>query len=158
MQTKIICPRQTVIEEWIDYNGHLNLAFYSLMFDRAVDYVFDTLGIGESYVAKGGSVFAMEVQINYLQELSLGDGVTIAFQLLDYDQKRLHFFEEMYHAGEEYLTATCEQISTNIDMNTRKSAPFDDDALEKIDALMTSHRDLPRASQIGHTIGIIKRK
>ena len=157
MQTKIICPRQTVIEDWIDYNGHLNMAFYSVMFDRAVDYVFDTLGIGESYVARGGSVFAMEVHLNYLQELSLGDEVIIHFQLLDYDQKRLHFFEEMYHADGEYLSATCEQISLNIDMEERKSAPFNADVLKKIDALMTLHRDLPRAPQVGHAIGI-KRK
>ena len=154
MQTKIICPRQTVIEEWIDYNGHLNIAFYSVMFDRAVDYVFGTLGIGESYVARGGSVFAMEAHLNYLQELSLGDEVIIHFQLLDYDQKRLHFFEEMYHAGEEYLAATCEQISSNIDMEERRTAPFEADALKKIDALMTLHNDLPRAPQVGHAIGI----
>lgn len=157
MRAKIICPKQTVIEEWIDYNGHLNMAFYSVMFDRAVDYVLDTLGIGESYVAKGGSVFAMEVHLAYLRELSLGDEVIIHFQLLDYDQKRLHFFEEMYHAGEGYLTATSEQISTNINMKERKSAPFDGKTLKKIDALMTLHCDLPRASQIGHAIGI-KRK
>jgi len=154
MQVKIICPKQTVIDEWIDYNGHLNMAFYSVMFDRALDYVLDTLGIGESYVAEGGSVFAMEVHLAYLRELSPGDEVIIHFQLLDYDQKRLHFFEEMYHDGEGYLAATSEQISTNINMKERKSAPFSDQVLKKIDALMISHRDLPRAPQIGHAIGI----
>ena len=33
---RIICPTETVIEDWIDYNGHLNMAFYNVIFDRAI--------------------------------------------------------------------------------------------------------------------------
>ena len=91
-------------QNWIDYNGHMNMAFYNLVFDQCLDFVFDQLGIGAAYVkTEGGSCFTREIHVNYLAELSLGDPIRVTFQLLDWDAKRLHYFEEMYHAEEGYL-------------------------------------------------------
>ena len=35
---------------WIDYNGHLNMAYYNVLFDRAVDEVYELLGCGLAYL------------------------------------------------------------------------------------------------------------
>jgi acyl-CoA thioester hydrolase len=35
---------------WIDYNGHLNMAYYNVLFDRCVDEAYELLGIGLSYL------------------------------------------------------------------------------------------------------------
>src|SRR5262249_22479717 len=86
---------------WIDYNGHLNRAYYSLLFDRAVDEVFELLGCGSAYVEKQNhSFFTAEVHLRYLRELNAGDPVRVTLQLLDYDSKRLHYFEQLFHAVE----------------------------------------------------------
>ncbi len=89
----LVSPTQTVIEDWIDYNGHLNMAFYNVIFDRAVDHFYDLLGVGAKYAESGaGSCFTMEIHVHYLNEVSLDDELELHLQLLDYDSKRLHYF------------------------------------------------------------------
>ena len=152
-----VCPAQTVIEDWIDYNGHLNMAFYNVIFDRGVDHVYDHLGIGETYAASGaGSCFTMEVHVHYLQELSLGDEVEVHFQLLDFDHKRVHFFEQLYHRQQGYLAATSEQIGMHVDMTSRRSAPFPEPVQDQLAALHRAHMGLEIPPQVGHVIGIKK--
>lgn len=153
-----VCPPQTVLEDWIDYNGHLNMAFYNVIFDRGVDHVYDHLGIGERYTRSGaGSCFTLEVHLHYLNELALGDEVEVHFHLLDYDQKRLHFFEQMYHREQGYLAATSEQLALHVDMTSRRSAPFPPQALARIEALHAAHASLSVPDQVGHRIGIRRR-
>ncbi|MEQ8859996.1 MAG: thioesterase family protein [Pseudomonadales bacterium] len=154
----ILCPAQCVEQAWIDYNGHMNMAFYNLLFDRALDHVYDLLGIGESYVrAGGGSCFTLEAHVNYLQELVLDDPVRVTFQLLDSDPKRLHFFEHMYHAEQGYLAATSEQLALHVDMASRRAGPFPDDVMQRVDRLMALHEPLPRPEQAGRAMGIRRR-
>ena len=154
----IVCPEQRVEASWIDYNGHMNMAYYHVAFDRALDHVYDGLGIGADYTASGaGSCFTLEVHVTYLSELTQGDPLRIHFQLLDRDAKRVHFFEHMYHAEQGYLAATSEQIGLHVDMTSRRAAPFPAAAMERIDALMEAHRTLPRPEQAGHVIGIRRR-
>lgn len=151
----IVCPEQRVEAAWIDYNGHMNMAFYHVAFDRALDHVYDLLGVGESYTSSGaGSCFTVEVHVAYLRELVRDDPIRVEFQLLDADAKRLHYFEHMYHGREGYLAATSEQMAVHVDMTTRRSAPFPDAVLGRIDALAAAHRGLPRPDQAGHVIGI----
>lgn len=151
----IVCPEQRVEEAWIDYNGHMNMAFYNLAFDRALDHVYDLLGIGAEHVAAGGgSCFTLETHVSYLQELMLGDPIRVEFQLLDRDAKRLHFFEHMYHAGEGYLAATSEQLALHVDMQARRAAPFAAEVMARIDALFEAQRRLERPEQAGRAIGI----
>ena len=115
----LISPTQIVIEDWIDYNGHLNMAFYNVIFDRAVDYFYDLLGVGAQYAGTGaGSCFTMEIHVHYLNEVSLDDELELHLQLLDYDRKRLHYFQQMYHKEQGYLAATSEQLALHVDLNT----------------------------------------
>ncbi|MEM7079783.1 MAG: thioesterase family protein [Pseudomonadota bacterium] len=154
----ILCPTQTVIEDWIDYNGHLNMAYYHVIFDRAVDHVYDYLGIGEAYAQSGiGSCFTMEVHVHYLQELSLHDDVEVQFQLLDFDAKRLHFFEQLVHKKEGYVAATSEQLGMHVDMHSRRSAPFPGAVTDKLTAMLATHNTLERPAEVGHKIGIVRR-
>ncbi|MHC2681770.1 acyl-CoA thioesterase FadM [Bradyrhizobium diazoefficiens] len=93
--------------QWIDYNGHLNMAYYNVMFDRAIDEFWLELGIGPTYKKeRHGSTFTAECHVRYLREIHLGDPVRILVWLLEADDKRLHTFEEMRHATEGWLSAT----------------------------------------------------
>ena len=154
----LVSPTQTVIEDWIDYNGHLNMAFYNVIFDRAVDHFYDLLGVGAQYAGSGaGSCFTMEVHVHYLNEVSLDDELELHLQLLDYDSKRLHYFQQMYHKEQGYLAATSEQLALHVDLNTRRSGAFPQHVLDKLDAMAANHLRLEAPSQVGHLIGI-KRK
>jgi len=159
MTTPIICPERRVEPAWIDYNGHMNMAYYHLVFDQALDRVFDDLGIGADYVRTGqGSCFTVEVHVAYVQELKLDDPIRVTYQLLDWDDKRMHFFAEMYHARDDYLAATSEQLSLHVDMQTRKAGPFPTAAERRIGALMAAHRQLSWPTQVGHVMGIPREK
>ncbi len=154
-QAPIQCPRQAIEASWIDYNGHLNMAFYHVLFDRAVDHVYDRLGIGAAYVqAGGGSCFTLQVHVNYLSELVLEDPVEISWQLLDQDAKRLHFCETMRNAATGEVAATAEQLALHVDMSTRRSAPFPPAILADIEALMSAHAGLTAPDWVGRSIGI----
>lgn len=148
-----------VIEnQWIDYNGHFNMAYYNVLFDRAGDEIFDVIGLGRSYVKETNcSFFTLETHVTYLRELHAGDSVKVATQFLDYDNKRIHYFVEMRHATDGWIAATIEVIIIHVDMNIRKSAPFPPDVLANIAAMREAHSVLPIPPQVGHQIGILKK-
>ena len=154
-EAPIQCPEKSVEQAWIDYNGHMNMAYYLLVFDRCLDHVYELLEIGEQYVREhDGSCFTREIQVNYLQELTLGDPIRVEFQLLDWDAKRLHFFQTMRHGEEGYLAATTEQLALHVNMTSRRTAPFPDVVQERLAQLMSSHSALGKPKQVGHKIGI----
>ena len=143
---------------WIDYNGHLNMAYYNVMFDRAIDQLWLELGIGPSYMkARNGSTFTAECHVRYLREIHLGDPVQVSILLLAADNKRLHTFEELRHAGDGWLSATSENMSIHIDMNARKTAPFPADIGARIKALAGAHSAIPRPEGIGRKIAMPER-
>ena len=110
----LVSPTQAVIKDWIDYNGHLNMAFYNVIFDRAVDHFYDLLGVGAQYAGRGaGSCFTMEIHVHYLKEVALDDELELHLQLLDYDSKRLHYFQQMYHKEQGYLAAISQPPQSN---------------------------------------------
>ena len=146
---------QTVLPEWIDYNGHMNVAFYVLAFDKALDRVFDMLDIGVDYVQRtGDSAFVLQNHVAYLAELKLGDPIRVTFQLLDWDAKKVHYFMQMFHADEGFLSATAEQIMMHVSLSSRRSSPFPPEAQAKLAALWEAHKSLPRPQGAGASIGI----
>jgi acyl-CoA thioester hydrolase len=139
---------------WIDYNGHLNMAYYNVLFDRAVDEVFELLGCGIDYVKTcRHSCYTAEVHVRYLRELRAGDEVKVTWQLINYDAKRMHYFEQLLH-GEGWLSATSENMSLHVDMNAGKTAPFPAEVAERLAAMKAAHAGLPRPDGIGRRIAI----
>ena len=156
--TPFISSIQRVEDQWIDYNGHFNMAYYSVLFDRACDQAFALVGLGPDYVNQTNcSFFTMETHTCYLRELHAADEVTVTVQLIDYDAKRMHYIQEMHHAREGWLSATMEVLCMHVDMTEGKSAPFPDEIRNKIAALYADHRDLPVPPQVGRRIGIIRK-
>src|ERR1700753_2523174 len=139
--------------QWIDYNGHLNMAYYNVMFDRAVDQLWLQLGIGPAYMKeRHGSTFTAECHVRYLREIHLGDPVQVSVWLLAADEKRLHTFEELRHATDGWLSATSENMTVHIDMSARKTAPSPADIRARIDAVTSTHAAIPRPEGIGRKV------
>jgi acyl-CoA thioester hydrolase len=120
-----VLHRETVRPEWIDYNGHMNVAYFVLAFDYAVDALWAALGIDDAYRERSGcSTFAVESHVTYQREMKLGEEMLFSVQLLGYDEKRIHHFYRMYHAREGYLAATCEWLNLHVDLSMRRVAPM----------------------------------
>jgi acyl-CoA thioester hydrolase len=143
-----------VEDGWIDYNGHLNMAYYNVLFDRAVDEAYELLDIGHDYLATGCSTFTAEVHVRYLRELQAGDPVRVTFQLLGYDEKRLHYFEQLFHATEGWVSATSENMALHVDMTAKKTAPFPAAVMRRIGKMLASHANLPRPEAAGRRIAM----
>jgi len=145
--------------QWIDYNGHLNMAYYNVLFDRAVDEVYEKLGIGPGYLKQSGhSTMTAEVHVRYLRELHVNAPTRVRFQLIDYDEKRMHYFEELVHAEQGWLSATSENMALHIDMTGKKVAPWPAEALHKFAQMKAAHRALPSPDGVGRRIAMPQRR
>lgn len=144
-----------VLPEWIDYNGHMNVAFYQLAFDQAADVLFDGFGLDAAYrQATHHSTFVLEAHLCFLAEVKLGDPLRFAFQLLDADAKRIHIIGTMLHASADYAACTYETLSLHVDLGRRRGSPMPPVVQERLAEILAAHRALPRPQQAGHVIGI----
>ncbi len=145
--------RGKVVPEWIDINGHMNVAYYVLAFDHATDMFFDDIGLDDEYRKRtGGSTFAVESFVTYQREVMEGDPLRITTQLLGYDSKRLWFFHQMFHATEGYLAATTEWLNLHIDLNVRRVVPMPDNIQQRLGAIWAKHQNLPRPKEAGRSV------
>lgn len=150
--------RTEIRPEWIDYNGHMNVAYYVLVFDYATDAFWSYLGIGEDYLKRtGNSTFALESHITYQGEVKLGDRVRVTSQLLGADAKRLHFLHRMYHAEQGYLASTLESVALHVSLATRRGAPFPEDRQAFLDRVLAAHRRLGVPDEAGRRISLERR-
>jgi acyl-CoA thioester hydrolase len=147
--------RAPVEAEWIDDNGHMNVAYYVLMFDRATDALLDRLGLGAAYRQRTNhSIYVLEAHVVYEREVKEGDMLRFATQLIDADAKRLHFFHTMYHAAAGYRAATSEILALHVDLAGPASQTFATTERASIDVMLDEHRALARPAQLGRVIGI----
>lgn len=152
-----VSPVMEIEKEWIDYNGHLNMAYYNVLFDRCVDGAFDLMGLGPDYIRdRKLTTFTAEVHVCYVRELHLGHRVTGTFQLLDHDEKRLHAYQEIRHA-DGWLAATSESLTLHVDMAGPKVVPFPADIMVKVEVLAAAHAAMPTPERAGRSIGIKRR-
>jgi acyl-CoA thioester hydrolase len=141
-------------KDWIDYNGHLNMAYYNVLFDRCADKALDAMGMGLDYVKERRlTIYTAEVHVCYVQELHLDHKVKVSFQLLDHDDKRLRAYQEIRHV-DGWLAATSETLSLHVDMAGPKVASFPTDVLAKVEAMRAAHAALPMPERAGRSIGI----
>ena len=144
--------------DWLDYNNHMNVAYYVLIFDLAGVELVAKLGLSPEYTAEEQiSWMVLENHITYNNEVSLGQEVDISCRLLDNDSKRLHLYFEMHARnpdGSTYLASTLEQMAMCVDLSARKACEFPSDILANIEALADKHEALPMPDKIGRKIGI----
>jgi len=139
--------------EWIDYNGHMNVGYYHVAFDVAADEFFEFLGLTADFRREHRcTTFALESHLNFLREVKEGDPLRFEARLLDHDAKRIHFYQEMFHATEGYLAASCESLSAYVSQDTRRTAPMPDVLAARLTRIEAAHAALARPWQVGHVI------
>ena len=147
--------RGVVKPEWIDINGHMNVAYYVLAFDLAVDALWMEFGITEDWIAKtNGSTFAVESHVLYKRELKEGEPYFITSELIAYDDKRVHQFQRMYHAEEQFLAATAEWMNLYVDLASRKVTAWPAMVLDKMAEMAASQSNAVMPAQAGKQMGI----
>jgi acyl-CoA thioester hydrolase len=139
--------------EWIDYNGHLNVAYYHVLFDRAFDEVIYLLGAGPDYVKRERhSYYTAEAHVRHLRELHAGQSIRVTVQLLGYDLKRVHFFQQLYHATEGWMAATLETLALHVDMHNSRATPAPTLIAGRLAEMRNAHALLPIPEAAGRRI------
>ncbi len=145
----------TVESAWVDYNGHMNEAYYVLVFSHATDDFMDFAGLGEVWrEAANASVYTLETHIVYLMEVAAGAALRVDTQLLGFDEKRFHLFHAMHHAATGALLATGEHMLLHVDMDGPKASPLPPEIVERLKEIAEAHAGLPAPNQAGRSIAL----
>jgi acyl-CoA thioester hydrolase len=150
--------RDRVRPEWIDHNQHMNMGYYLVVFDFATDAFLAWVGLDEAHRRERRvTTFCLEAHITYHREVGAEAPLRFTTVLLAHDDKRIHYFHQMYHATEGYLAATNELLSLHVSRDTRRSAPMAPEILARLAEIQRAHDALPRAPQVGRVIGLASR-
>lgn len=143
----------SVPDSWLDYNNHMNVAYYSLAFDEAGEEFVKCFGMGAEYTARTrNSWMVLEAHLTYQREARLGDRLRIETRVVDFSPKLAHLYQEMYRA--DALLSTQEHLVLHVSLESRRSAPFPSDILAALGSLHAEQRNLPRPAGIGRRIAI----
>lgn len=143
-----------VISDWTDYNGHMNVAYYVMIFDQAMDEFLNIYGLGKEYTLAGdGSVYALQNHIHYLREVAVGTCLGVNLQFMGIDAKRFHVFFRMRDLENDEVVSTSELLGIHVDLQSQRSARFPDDQRRQLDALLAEHSNLDKPELAGHRIG-----
>ena len=149
--------RDRIRPEWIDYNGHMNEAFYLLVFSRATDAFMAHIGMDPRDPAiKQVSLYTLETHVCYLREAGEGAEVEVATQLVEHDAKRARLFHDLRELGGDAVLATAEMMLLNVDMSGPRAAPFAPAVAGRLAAIAEAQADLPWPEQAGRGIGLRK--
>ena len=125
---------QIIKKEWTDYNNHMNMAYYVLVFDQIWEIILEKFKMGEqSAKTTKMSTMVVETHTTYNNEVKEGDEIEINLTFFDHDKKRLHFKMEMIEKSSKKLSATLEMLSLYIDLNKRRVAEFEDEKVKLMD-------------------------
>ena len=144
---------------WVDYNGHLNDAYYLVIFSYATDALMGMIGLDHAgRKALGHTIYTLEVHLNYVQDVHEGVNVEVRTQILGADAKRVHVFNTLHRQDDGTLLATNEQMLSNVDNSNSelgpKTAPFAPPVAALLLPLAQAHASLPRPANAGRSIAL----
>ena len=138
----VLLTTQKIIKEWTDYNGHMNLSYYILIFDMGAEVILSKFKMGEhSAKTTKKSTMVVETHTTYNQEVKERDEVDVVLSHFDHDNKRLHYKLEMYDKAKNTLSATTEVLSLYIDLNIRKVAEIEKEKLIIMGEFINKHKE-----------------
>ncbi len=149
-----------VLAEWIDYNGHMNVACYGIAFDQASDVLLSQhLGIGvEHVVASGQGPYVLQSHHHYLREMHQDEMFRVRYRLIDHDTRRLHLFGDMVSEKTGCVCATQETLVMNVDHRSGRSAAYPDWAVDRFARMKADHAALAVPAQMAAPLGIRRAK
>ena len=137
----MLLTTKKIIKEWTDYNGHMNLSYYILVFDLGAELILSKFNMGEqSAKTTKKSTMVVETHTTYNNEVKEGDEVDVFLSHFDHDNKRLHYKLEMYDKNKNVLSATTEVLSLYIDLNVRKVAELEEKKKAIIDEFINQNK------------------
>ena len=138
----VLLTTKKIIKEWTDYNGHMNLSYYILVFDMSAEIILSKFKMGEhSAKTTKKSTMVVETHTTYNNEVKEDDEVDVSLSYFNHDSKRLHYKLEMHDKGKNILSATTEVLALYIDLNKRKVADFENEKIKIMSEYIQKYKD-----------------
>ena len=142
-----------VLDEWIDYNGHMSEGFYGLVFGLASDEYLARMGFDEHYrTTDGGSFYTVETHIAFIDELALGTPLAVDTTVAGAEPKRVHLFHELRRTTDGALSATQESLMLHVDTAIDRVAPMGAELYAVLRADADAHAGLLADGTTGRAI------
>ena len=147
-----------VLPEWIDYNGHMNVVFYTLAFDSSLDFFLEEiLGIGKTHaIKKKQGPFVLQAHYHYLNEMSLNEEFNVRLLVVDCDQKRMHLCLDIFSKKQKQVIAVAEKVLINVNLKLRKVEPYPVWAYERLIKIKKTHEKTSFPNVLGKKISLKK--
>ena len=157
-KTPIILSEKIVLRDWIDYNGHMNVAFYTLAFDNSLDeFLENTLGIGETHASHNQQgPFVLQAHYHYLNEMNLDEKFNVRLLVVDCDEKRMHLCLDIFSVKQKKIIAVSETVLINVNLVIRRTEKYPTWALKRLVDLKNTHANSNFPSVLGKSIGLKK--
>ena len=137
------CLKMTIPEDYRDENGHMNMRWYLAIFDDAGDVLHDRIGLSREYHSRHQTgTFDLEHHLHFVSEVNPADEVAVYMRFVARSAKRLHYLMFMVNVTRGRLAAIFECMNTFADLTTRKTAPFPEEVVSKIDEILEQHSKL----------------
>jgi len=138
----IYLKSQKIIKEWVDYNNHLNMAYYILIFDQACEVMLEKFKMGaDSAKNEMRGTMVVETNTKYISEVKENDEVDIMLSFFDHDKKRLHLKLEIIKKKTKNISASIEWLSLYVNLETRKVTEFENEKIKIMDNFIVQNRD-----------------
>ena len=153
----LVIEETAVIPEWIDYNGHMNVAYYIMAFEIGIDSYKAVVGLTLDYIERTGqSTVALESHVTYQREAHLDERLRIETRILACDGKRVHVYQEIYR--DTTLLATQETLAVSFDTGARRTCPFEPAIAANYQRLVEAQAAQPQPLWVGRAISIRARR
>jgi len=154
IDNRFVSEEMEVLPEWIDFNGHLNMAYYGVLFDVGCNHGFRKLGFGDEYrKSHGFTTMTADFRIRYLRELHLGDRVRCSFRVVKVGTKAFHYCQELIHR-DGWISATAETVNLHVDMKARKVAPYTEARRKALEEMAAEQAEWPLPDWVGLPLGV----
>lgn len=157
-EAAFLSPPLKIEERFLDYNGHVNMAYHLVLADRALDLAFAELKGGDYLDGSGLTTFAAEMHVRYLSEIRLGDDIRGRVRWADADRKRALWVIELIRGEAGPVVTTVEGVSLSVSLETRKVAPFPEDVQTRLaEAVASNAAAVASLGWLGRRVSMAKR-
>jgi acyl-CoA thioester hydrolase len=133
---------EKIIKEWVDYNNHLNMTYYVLIFDQACEVVLEKFKMGaESAKTEKRSTMVVETNTKYISEIEEGNEVDVMLTFFDHDKKRLHLKLEIIEKKTKKISASIEWLSLYVNLEIRKVTEFENEKMTIMDNFIEQNKN-----------------
>ncbi|WP_240789448.1 acyl-CoA thioesterase [Pseudooceanicola onchidii] len=151
---RFLSEEMEILPEWIDFNGHLNMAYYGVLFDIGCNHGFNAIGFGADYRRDHGMTsMTADFRIRYLRELLLGDRVRCSFRIVKVGTRAFHYCQELIHS-DGWVAATAETVNLHVDMEARKVVPYTDKLRNALEKMAAEQASSPVPDWVGLPLGV----